>query len=105
MEFRTMKQSSSIGLIGACILATSVAIVPMTLPASAQTTTTPRTGTGSTTGVTTERTYENNNDDRGLWGLAGLAGLFGLLGSKKRHDDSRSEMRDDTTLHRDPSRR
>ena len=102
-----MKQSSSIGIIGACILATSVAIVPMTLSASAQTsttTTTPSTGTSSTT----QRTYDTtrNQDDRGLWGLLGLTGLFGLLGGKRRHDDNRATtMRNDETVYRDPSRR
>lgn len=98
-----MKKSQSIGLIGASILATSVALLPMTSPASAQTSTTT---TPSTT--TTERTYDNtnNNDDRGLWGLAGLAGLLGLLGGRKRHEeDNRRTMGDDATVYRDPSRR
>jgi MYXO-CTERM domain-containing protein len=92
-----MKQLSSLGFITACVLTTSVATISMSSPASAQVNT-PRTST--------ERTYETtNNDNPGLWGLAGLAGLFGLLGSKRRHDDNRTVMRDDEPVYRDPSRR
>jgi MYXO-CTERM domain-containing protein len=92
-----MKQSSSLGFIVACALTTSVATISMTSPASAQVNT-PRT--------TTERTYENNNDNdnSGLWGLAGLTGLLGLLG-KRRQDDNRSTTREDEAVYRDPSRR
>lgn len=96
-----MKKSRSLGLIGTGILATSVALIPMTSPASAQTST-----TTTPTTTTTERTYDTtNNDDRGLWGLAGLVGLFGLLGGKRREDDNRRTMGDDATVYRDPSRR
>jgi MYXO-CTERM domain-containing protein len=96
-----MKKLQSIGLISAGILATSAVLIPMTSPASAQTSTTT---TPSTT--TTQRTYDNNNnnDDRGLWGLAGLAGLLGLLG-KRREEDNRRTMGNDETVYRDPSRR
>jgi hypothetical protein len=97
-----MKKSQSIRLIGAGILATSVALLPMTAPASAQTSTTTTPNT-----TTTQRTYDTttNNDDRGLWGLAGLAGLLGLLGGKRRDDEHRRTMDDDATVYRDPSRR
>jgi MYXO-CTERM domain-containing protein len=97
-----MKKSQSIGIIGAGTLAIGVALIPMTSPAVAQTSTTT---TPSTT--TTERSYENtnNNDDRGLWGLAGLAGLFGLLGGKRREHDNRRTMGEDANVYRDPSRR
>ena len=93
-----MKQLSSLRFISACLLAISVATIPVTLPASAQVT---------TQRTDTQRTYENTNreDDRGLWGLAGLVGLFGLLGSKRRHDDDRSVTRDDKTLYDNPTRR
>ncbi len=98
-----MKKSQSLGLISAGILATSVALIPMTSPASAQTSTTTAPST-----TTTQRTYDNtaNNDDRGLWGLAGLAGLFGLLGGKRREDETRrTTVGEDAAVYRDPSRR
>lgn len=94
-----MKPSFSLGIIGTSIIATSIAIIPVTSPASAQTTTTPGT-------TTTERSYEDtDNGNWGLWGLAGLAGLFGLVGSKRRDDHNRRTMSDDATVYRDPSRR
>ena len=66
------------------ILATSVLVVPMTSPASAQVTT-PSTGSQGTT--TTN--YDNNrNDNSSLWGLSGLVGLFGLMGRRKEDNDS-----------------
>jgi MYXO-CTERM domain-containing protein len=102
VEFKPMKKSQSLGLIGAGILATTVAFVPMTSPASAQTSTTTAPNT-----TTTQRTYDNtaNNDDRGLWGLAGLAGLFGLLGKRREDETRRTTMGEDATVYRDPSRR
>ena len=98
-----MKPSSSIALLSAGILASIVAIVPMTAPAAAQTTpgttqTTP--GTGQGTGTTTT-TYERNNDNSGLWGLAGLAGLLGFLGRRK--EEGTPTRRDDAPVYRDPS--
>ncbi len=90
-----MKQSSAIELIGASIIAASIVVVPMTLPAAAQVST-PRTESQGTTTTT----YENRTDDRGLWGLAGLAGLLGLLGRRK---ESHSDTRNDAPAYRDPS--
>jgi hypothetical protein len=90
-----MQKSSTLKLIGAGILATSITFIPMTVPASAQVAT-PRTSSQDTTTTT----YEERNDDRGLWGLAGLAGLFGLLGRRK---ESHSSNRDDAPVYRDPS--
>ena len=89
-----MQPSSPIKLIAAGILATTIAFIPMTVPASAQVAT-PRDSSQSTTTTT----YEDRNDDRGLWGLAGLTGLLGLLGRRK---ESRS-TRDDAPAYRDPS--
>jgi hypothetical protein len=93
-----MKKSSSIALIGGGILATVVALAPMTAPATAQTTT-PSTGTQSTETTTT---YDRNNDNSGLWGLAGLAGLLGFLGRNKE-EDRPTTRRDDTPVYRDPN--
>jgi MYXO-CTERM domain-containing protein len=91
-----MQQSSSLQIISVGILAMSISVLPMTLPASAQVT-----SPGTSTQGTTTTTYENNNDDRGLWGLTGLLGLFGLLGRRKEH--TRTTTRDDATVYRDPS--
>ena len=96
-----MKKSSSIALISGSVLATIVALVPMTSPAAAQTTT-PNTGTQQPrTTTTSERTYEREQDNSGLWGLTGLVGLAGLLGRKKEED--RPTRRDDTPVYRDPN--
>jgi MYXO-CTERM domain-containing protein len=100
-----MKKLSSIALIAAGILATTVSIVPMTSPAAAQT----APGTGSTTtspatgdrGTGTMTNYERNDDKSGLWGLVGLAGLLGFLGRRK--DDDSTVRRGDTPIYRDPN--
>jgi hypothetical protein len=92
-----MKKSSSLALIGGTILATIVAVVPMTSPAAAQTTT-PRTNRGADTTTI----YERNDDNSGLWGLAGLAGLLGFLGRNKEEDRT-TTRRDDTPVYRDPN--
>ncbi len=98
-----MKKSSSIALISAGILATIVSVVPMTSPATAQTSTgTGTQGTGTERTGTTTTNYERNNDNSGLWGLSGLLGLFGLVGRKKEESNTR---RDDAPVYRDPSTR
>ena len=102
-----MQKSSSIAFISAGILAAVVAVVPMTSPATAQTSGT-GTGTGTTGTGTTTTTYERNNDNRnddhsGLWGLTGLAGLFGLMGRRKHEDERTTVRRDDAPAYRDPS--
>lgn len=78
-----MKRSnlSKFALIGAFTL--SLAVLPTTLFASAQTSssTAPSTTT-STTADQTSRSQENNHDFN--WGWLGLLGLTGLLGLRKR---------------------
>lgn len=100
-----MKKLSSIALIAAGILATTVSVVPMTSPAAAQvasprtdTTTTPTTDTQRTNTTTT---YQRDDDKSGLWGLAGLAGLLGFLGRRK--EDDSIVRRGDTPVYRDPN--
>ncbi len=97
-----MQKSSLIKFISAGILATSVLIIPMTSPASAQTSGTGTNGTTGTTGTTTTTNYDNNNYNPGLWGLTGLLGLFGLLGRRKEEAHT-TTRRDDTPVYRDPS--
>ncbi len=96
-----MQKSSLVKFISASILATSVLALPMTAPASAQTSGTGTDGTTGTTGTTTTTSYENNYDP-GLWGLTGLLGLFGLLGRRKEETRT-TTRRDDAPAYRDPS--
>ncbi len=88
-----MKPSSTLKLIGAGILASSITFIPMTVPASAQVAT-PRESSQGTTITTTEERQDNT----GLWGLLGLTGLFGLLKGKENRNS-----RDDAPAYRDPS--
>lgn len=85
-----MKISNVSKLVGASVLAASVALVPFNLPASAQS----NTGTDNTT-TTTDGTNQgvsdadyDNDFDWGWLGLLGLAGLAGLAG-RKRHEEVR----------------
>ena len=85
-----MKKSSSLTFISAGILASIVSVVPMTLPAAAQTSS----GAG-TQGTGTTSTYqESRKDNSNLWGLTGLLGLLGFLGKRK---DDRSVSRPSTS--------
>ena len=76
-------------LVGAGILAASVAVIPFNLPASAQSNTGAgtTTGTGTTSGTTTSQGVDNTNRDNdfdwGWLGLLGLGGLAGLAGRKR----------------------
>jgi hypothetical protein len=78
--------------IGASVFALSMTMLPLTLPAQAQsnggTTNTTPDGT-TTTAPTTTTTYERNDFDWGWLGLIGLLGLGGLAG-KNRHEDAKS---------------
>jgi MYXO-CTERM domain-containing protein len=100
-----MQKSSLIKFISAGILATSVLVIPITSPASAQTSGTGTNGTNGTTGTTgttTTTNYDNNKYDPGLWGLTGLLGLFGLLGRRKEETHT-TTRRDDAPAYRDPT--
>jgi len=77
--------------IGAGVLTLSMAVVPMTLSASAQTSATPSTsGTTTTTSQGTDN-YATRNDgfDWGWLGLLGLFGLAGLAGRKRVEENTR----------------
>lgn len=95
-----MKLSKLSKVVGAGALTLSIAILPSTLPASAQT------GTGTDTTTTTPNTTLDNTQTGGMesaergdrdfdWGWLGLLGLAGLAGlaGKKRHEP---------TAYRDP---
>ncbi|MES1023760.1 WGxxGxxG family protein [Gloeocapsa sp. BRSZ] len=81
-----MKRSQLSKVFGASVLGLSLAVLPSTLPVSAQTTNTApgTTGTTTTTAPTTTTTTETNDGfDWGWLGLIGLAGLAGLAGGRK----------------------
>ncbi|MBD2741672.1 WGxxGxxG family protein [Coleofasciculus sp. FACHB-1120] len=97
-----MKVSNLPKLLSAGVLAASVALVPMTLPASAQTdtTTSPDTTTNTAPDTTTTTpnqgvTTTNYEGDRDFnWGWLGLLGLAGLAGLSGRKNDERVAYRD-----------
>jgi len=84
-----MKAAALSKFIGAGVLSLSLATLPLTVPASAQT----DAGTVGTTGTDTTATYNNTNTavegDRDFdWGWLGLLGLIGLAGlTKKSHEE------------------
>jgi MYXO-CTERM domain-containing protein len=93
-----MKISNLSKLVGAGVIAASLAIVPLTVPANAQSDTS---GTSGTSGTYSQPSgnvaTENDNDfDWGWLGLLGLAGLAGLAG-KKRHETVHTQQ-----VHNDP---
>lgn len=73
--------------IGAGVLAASLAVAPLTLPAQAQNsdnntgTTTQQTQGANDAGVRSQATERDNND----WGWFGLLGLIGLAGLLKKN--------------------
>lgn len=90
-----MKLSNLSKVVGVGAIALSTAILPLNMPASAQTDT-GTTGTTGTTGVEREGVayQETENDfDWGWLGLLGLLGLAGLAGKK----------RSEPTAYRDPN--
>lgn len=87
-----MKSAALSKFIGAGVLSLSLAALPLTLPAAAQTDA-GTTGTTGTSGADTTSTYNNTNTaaqgDRDFdWGWLGLLGLIGLAGlTKKSHEE------------------
>lgn len=95
-----MKHSNLSKFVGAGVLTLSMAILPLTLPASAQT------GTGSDTTETAPSTTGDNMQSQGSeaaetgdrdfdWGWLGLIGLAGLAGLARK--------REEPTRYRDPA--
>ena len=79
-----MKNKPLATWLGAGAITLSLAVLPSTLPASAQTATDP---------VTPEGTVVTTEDDGFDWGWLGLLGLIGLAGLKGRdrdHDHNRT---------------
>ncbi|WP_009632291.1 WGxxGxxG family protein [Synechocystis sp. PCC 7509] len=84
-----MKCSNLSNLIGASAIGLSLAVLPLSLPVSAQTETAPGTTTAPDTTTTAPIDGTNNVEqgdrdfDWGWLGLIGLAGLAGLSGKKE----------------------
>jgi MYXO-CTERM domain-containing protein len=95
-----MKRTNLSKVVGTGVLALSLAILPSTLSASAQT------GNGSDTTTTTPNTTLDNTQTQGTdyaatgdrdfdWGWLGLIGLAGLAGLARK--------REEPTRYRDPN--
>jgi hypothetical protein len=75
--------------VSAGVLAVSLGVLPLTLPAQAQVRTVPRTDTDAV------RVYDRDGFDWGWLGLIGLLGLAGLAG--KRREEEPTRYRDPNT--------
>ncbi len=87
-----MKSSNLSKFVGAGVLTLSMAVLPLTLPASATGTTGDTTTgtTGNTTTTTTTQGTDAATGDRDFdWGWLGLLGLAGLAGLAKRSEPVR----------------
>ncbi len=106
-----MKCSNLSKIFAASVLASSLAILPLAVPAGAQTSN----GTDTTNSAPRSSInnsdynrgadYNNNHDHGGYWGLLGLIGLLGLGGMArgKRSEPMAHRSTDDvssTTYHR-----
>ncbi|MFE1748374.1 WGxxGxxG family protein [Coleofasciculus sp. H7-2] len=106
-----MKISNLSKLVSAGVLAASVSLVPLTLPASAQTDNTPPDTTTNTAPDTTTAPRQDVNNanyegDRDFnWGWLGLLGLAGLAGLSGRKHDERVAYRDPNEATSSTSRR
>ncbi|MFE1748375.1 WGxxGxxG family protein [Coleofasciculus sp. H7-2] len=100
-----MKNSNLSKLVGAGVLAASVALVPLTLPASAQTNNTAP-DTTTTTAPSQGVDNTNNEGDRDFdWGWLGLLGLAGLAGLAGRKNNEPTAYRDPNEVGSSTSRR
>ncbi|PZO17601.1 MAG: hypothetical protein DCF25_10915 [Leptolyngbya foveolarum] len=86
-----MKNKSLATWLGTGAVALSLAVLPSTLPASAQTATDPV----DPNGVVTVPATDDDGFDWGWLGLIGLAGLAGLKG--RDHDNNRATTYTDRT--------
>ena len=93
-----MKISNVSKLVGAGVLAASIAVVPLNLPAHAQGTTgtsTQQDGNSNAAGPISANTDSDNNN----WGWLGLLGLAGLAGlAKKKHNQTTHTVSNDPNI-------
>lgn len=75
-----MKNSKLSKVVGASIVAATLAVMPLSLPASAQTDTAPTTQTSPESNAPTIDTtpLQETRNDNNNWGWLGLLGLIGL---------------------------
>lgn len=94
-----MNTSTFSKLIGASVIAASLAFVPLTLPSQAQNTA-PGTSTERNSNVdATGPIRANTEDDNNNWGWLGLIGLAGLAGlARKRHTETVHNINDDPNV-------
>lgn len=96
-----MKPSDLSKVVGAGVLSLSLAMMPLTQPASAQT----NTGSGSDNTTTVDSTSRggtsgatDNRNDGFDWGWLGLLGLIGLAGlARKREEPARYREPDEAS--------
>lgn len=92
-----MKPSNLSKFVGASLIAASLAVVPLNLPASAQTQN-DATNNGTSTQQTGDVADTNDDFDWGWLGLLGLAGLAGLAGLKRKDNVHRVSNNPDVVV-------
>lgn len=93
-----MKVSDLSKVVGASVLAASIAILPLSLPASAQTNTQPSTTTEDKTSPTFDTTpFQETKNDNNNWGWLGLLGLIGLANLFRKPKEPVRYTETDTT--------
>jgi len=92
-----MKPSNMSKFVGASLIAASLAVVPLNLPASAQTQN-DAANNGTNTQPTRDVADTNDDFDWGWLGLLGLAGLAGLAGLKRKDNVHRVSNNPDVVV-------
>jgi len=87
-----MKRSNISQVVGASLMAGGLTLAPLTIPASAQSNSSPNTNTTLSTD-NTPRDSNRDNDHRD-WGWLGLIGLAGLAGLAKGKSSEPATYRD-----------
>ena len=93
-----MKISDLSKIFGASVLAASIAILPLSLPASAQTDTQSSPTTEDRTSPTIDTTpFQETRNDNNNWGWLGLLGLIGLANLFRKPKEPVRYTEPDTT--------
>ncbi len=104
-----MKRSNLSKVVGASVLSLSVALLPLSMPAHAQSGggaggSTGGSTSGSTSGSTTTGTTDSTRNNDFDWGWLGLLGLIGLAGLTGRNRTEPARYRDPDEVTRPGSR-
>jgi len=98
-----MKVANLSKFVGASLMAASLAVLPLTVPAHAQTndagtstgTSTQQNSNADTSGTISANTERDNNN----WGWLGLLGLTGLAGlARKKHTETVHQVNNDPNV-------